>query len=54
MCIFVLYKRQNMFVPTYLCLLYAFLNRSSNFDEIGYRDRLDLGEEDGLNIFAKR
>lgn len=35
------------------CVLYAFLNRSSNCGKIWYRDILDLGEEDRLHFIAK-
>jgi len=45
------YKRQKMFVPTYV--FNAFLNRSSDCDEIWYRDILDLGEEDILHFISK-
>jgi len=40
-----------MLLPTNV--FYVFPNRSSDWDEIWYRDRLDLGEEDKLHFFAK-
>jgi len=36
------------------CVIYAFLNRSSDCDEICYRDRLDLEEEDKLHVASKK
>jgi len=43
---YILYKRQKIFATD--CVIYAFLNRPSDCDEIWYRDRLDLGGEDRL------
>jgi len=49
--VYILYKRQNIFVLTYL-VLYAFLNRPFDCDGIWYKDRLDLEEEDKLHFVA--
>jgi len=45
------YKTQKLFLPM---SFYAFLNRSSDCDEIWYIDRLNLGEEDRLRSVAKK
>jgi len=46
-----IYKTQQLFLPSYV--FYAFPARSSDCDEIWYRDRLDLDQEDRLHFVAK-
>lgn len=43
-----------MFVRLSVCILYAFLSRSTDCDEIRYRDRFDLCKEDTKTGYLKK